>query len=458
MFIKRCVILAMGLVNWLRLSLLVTLASGLVIVWCLAQSSALSPSTLDYRAGSLVKDEPQAVYHADPNDCWNRIFYCLFTRTVHTRLSNDFKADSSFKPIPGLGFPHLPVSTRSFARIESGDRAIEPLYPSFLSSKGAFQGLAEPRYSQLRTALSEALGEKSKRSMLHRALMQSDVWAAYDYLSHNFSFEGEDGKEQRQRRDHLLFLLARFIKQLALAPQEIEALPDNYGAAAKIHHLPNVFTSGEWMEVRWLPGRMHDTAAGHRRAARVFFKPSTMTADKMAFLNGLRDAPDKTKALDSVALVIQNLVIDSNGEITPTRLTYEVQFRTFIKDTHNTLVKTELSQLELSRQLLLANTASGGLIALDDNSPAYLPDAGNDYSFASPQLDKEPILVPLRTRCVSCHAQNASIVFTFNMHARSPVPPVMLLNPLDNDHNRYVAARKRESADFKALQKLWAQR
>src|SRR5262249_58914238 len=54
------------------------------------------PSKPSYQIGSLPKDEPQAVYSADRDDSWNHIFYCLFTRTVQLRLSDDFLAAAPF--------------------------------------------------------------------------------------------------------------------------------------------------------------------------------------------------------------------------------------------------------------------------------------------------------------------------------------------------------------------------
>src|SRR5438105_3245941 len=70
--------------------LVVTLARGFIPALCLGASSPPLQPAPDYRAGSLAKDGAQAVYAADPDDAWNRIFYVLFTRTVRTRLSNDF--------------------------------------------------------------------------------------------------------------------------------------------------------------------------------------------------------------------------------------------------------------------------------------------------------------------------------------------------------------------------------
>ena len=97
-----------------------------------------------------------------------------------------------------------------------------------------------------------------------------------------------------------------------------------------------------------------------------------------------------------------------------------------------------------------------GLVPLDDRAPAYLSDAGNDYGFASVQGKpiSEPILVRLGTRCTSCHG--ASGVMTFARHAdETPLPPVAVLKPADNDHARYVAERKVEHQHFKALLRRW---
>ena len=292
----------------------------------------------DYRAGSLVKDEPQAIYATDPADAWNRIFYCLFTRSVRTRLSDDFQEGKPFDRVSVMGFPQLLVSRQSFERIESGDRAIEPLYPSSTrgvttDQDGANRAMAEPVYSLLKKALEDALHEKNQRPPLARALMQSDVWAAHDLLSRNYNFEGEAGKQRLERRNQLLKLLAQFVKKLALTEDEIRSLPDNYAAGVRVHHLPDLFEeSSGWMEIRWYEERLHDFAADYRRVARVFIKPTSPPKDKDRFLNGLPEAKNFPEHLDAVALVTQNLLIDSNGKVVPTPLSYEVQMRTFVKD------------------------------------------------------------------------------------------------------------------------------
>jgi hypothetical protein len=392
------------------------------------------------------------------------VFSSLFTRTVKARVSAEFADRGPFTQIQYGQFPHeLSVSTRVFERTETGDRAIEPLYPSFLSSVGMSQVLSGPLYSQLKQALGDAINEKAARPAIDRALMQSDVWAAFDLLyGHRSGFAVVDN-QSREHTDQLLTLLARFIRKLALTRSEIEALPDNYAAASPHNNLPALFDPDSgWIEVQWHPDRSHDHSVDYRRAARVFIKPASTPRDKQEFLNSLRNAPDIGSKLEAMALVIQNLLIDSDGEVVPSRITYDVQIRRSIKSDRGSFIKNGVEEYELSRRLLLSETASGGLFKSDENTPMYLPVAGNDYGFASTQLnqggDTSPILGTLRARCVACHGENVTAaVFTFGTIPipGTPLPPVAQLNPLSTEHALFVARRKTGLEDFRSLKQGW---
>jgi len=433
--------------------------AGIVLHFVALALLCSAQSGLNPRFGSLPKDEPQAIYHPDPGDSWNRIFYCLFTRTVKTRLSQDFSDGAPFTSATMGGFR---VSASLFERIEGGDGANDPLYPSFFNSAGAAQALVEPRYSMLKRALADALGESRDRPALDRALMQGDVWAAFDILSGYRHIVGPQGESLDERRSELGPMLARFIRKLALAPEEIKRLPDNYAAASVVHRLPDLFgTRSEWMEIRWFPDRLHDDSVQFRRAARVFIKAKSQPANRQAFLNELREeGSDKAGGIDAVALVIQSMLIDSNGAVVPSPITFEAQQRSFIKDGRGVLAPTELGQFEISRSLFLSNPRSGGLVALDDKAGSYLPSSGSDYSFASTQSVAiagftEPVYATLRTRCVSCHGPDTKTIFTFAIHAPEPLPPVEQLNRADNKHGNYVAKHKMELDDYKALLREW---
>jgi hypothetical protein len=419
--------------------------------------AAMAPS--DYRAGSLAKQEAQSIYAVDPHDSWNRIFYLLFTRSIKFRLTKDFGQEDSFVPVSVMGDASLPATSQIFERIESGDRAIDPLYPNFLSATGAESILVDPQFSELEQALRDALAESSPRSPLHRALMQADVWAAYDILSRVRETNGQLGERVRE----LLRSLDQFIGKLALTSEQIAALPRNYSMSQSGLGLPDVFDENSgWMEVERLPYRLHDYSADHRRAARVFLKPATKSQKFLADVNAMLGQrkyllTDQTGILDGAALVTEDLLIDSHGRAVPSPLTHEVQLRTFVKDEQGKFKGTVVTQYELSRRLLLANPSSGSFIRLGADYPAYLPSSGNDYTFASPTLGEKtrdfPILGYLRRRCESCHGPDMTSVFTFMMHddpRRSP-PPVRQLRPADDMHAAYVATEKMKQPSFKSL-------
>lgn len=434
----------------------VTVAAALVISVCLVKM------LLKRDAQASLIDTPQAVYSPNPNDSWNIIFYHLFTRRVRTRLTDEFPDSGPLVKAEVMGFPEgLSVSTRIFERIESGDRAIEPLYPSFITSVGIKEVLDEPRFSQLKQALIAALNEEKARPALHRALMQADAWAAHDQLAHVHLYRESRTPELHERASQLVPLLARLVKKLSLTPDEISNLPDNYALAAKELHLPDLFSpNSEWMEVRWQPGRLHDQASDFRRVARVFLKPSVRLQNKQSFLDELPNNHGDTPQLGAVALVIQNLLVESKGDALPTPLTYEVQMRTFKRDGRGRLVKTKLNQYELNRKLLLNRPQTGGMISLDEDAAMYLPTAGNDYGFATTQghqlEETSAILVTLRTRCGACHGQpNTPAVFTFLIHSQEPIPSVMLLRQPNDKHARYVVGQKMVRDDFKVLREHW---
>jgi hypothetical protein len=439
------------------------------LVFALLASSAgheqQAPAVFNPQHGTLARDETQAIYAPDRTDPWNQVFYLLFTRTLEARLvaagSERFMA----------GDPRLALSNGTVTRIESGDRAVEPLYPSWLwmgstwfdmAPDGPWEILQEPRYSQLETALESLISTAHARPPLARALMQADLWAAYDILRAPSLFRSPpdsvrvvDSAALGRRRENLLPLLAKAIRSLALTRAEIAALPDMYGVAARTYSLPDLFgKQSDWMEVRWLPERVHDRAADYRRAARVFVKPTSQSGDEAAFLDGLRK---EASAVDAAALVIQNLLVEDGGSVVPSPLVFEVQIRRFRRDNAGRATGAEISVLELSRKLLLASPETGGLAMYDEESPAYLPVAGNDYGFATPpRLESEPVLVPMRKRCEPCHSRSGRLItFAFHTDPLQPKPRVERLKPSDNAHAEDVARRKMAREDFRALQLEW---
>lgn len=451
---------------------------SVVSIFCLATQSTVAHS------GSLPRQDPQTIYSADPHDSWNRIFYFLFTRTVETRLTDDFKShdfksndfksndlksddfksdefkpEGPFVPAHAMGNPAVLVTSRTVERIEIGDRAIDPLYPNFLSTKGSEPILTDPGFAEFKRALQEACADTTPRTPLQRALMQSDVWAARDIVNMSMETPGPAG----DRAGILLPLLDRFIGKLALNADEIAALPRNYQAAQSPLNLPRVFDENSgWIEVEWSPVRSHDQMGGNRHAARIFLKPH---ANPRSFLKEINKRvqkhndplPGGIRNLDAAVLITEVLLVDTDGRVVPTPLTSDVQLRTVTRDVEGNFKGSTVDEFELSRRgmLLGSASASGGFIHRDGNDPAYLPASGNDFTFATPQMTgtepAPPILGTLRRRCESCHFETA--VFTFQM---IPIPgrptlPVRQLRAADDERAAYVAGKKMQSREFRSL-------
>jgi len=413
-----------------------------------------------YRAGSLPSDQPQPVYAKDPQDSWNRIFYFLFTRTVKLRLTDDFREEGPFQPAHFGAFPAFhsqPVSDRLFERVESGDRAIDPLYPSFLDSLGTVRLMTEPRYSEFEKSMRAAIEERGQRTPVERALMQSDLWAAYDIIYSNLRWV------DAARSTLMLKTLARMIRKLALSQEEIAALPNNYAAGTSRLDLPDVFGEhSPWIEIEWGQGRLHDSAANYRRSTRVFLNPGTTPIDQRNFLEEFRENRTPHAPLKAVALITQSLIIDKSGDVVPSGTTTEVQVREFKLTSDGRLSKTEIAEFELSRRAMLTEPASGGLVRFEESAPAYLPASGNDYSFASGidssdgRVRDTSILGSLRARCGGCHGPNVATLFTFSKHDPQ-AGEIRILRKQANEHGRYVIEQKKKLGSWKSLQENWAQ-
>jgi len=405
----------------------------------LVQLSASAPN-------ELPRDTPQPIYSDEPGDSWNRIFYCLFSGRIEARRSADYPDAAPFTKL-GKG-PPLQVSTRTFESFEIGDRAIDPRY------MGAHVAVTEPKYSELINALKDALDESTARPVLARALMQSDLWSAYDRLNYEYA-RPQDAELEKHRR-LIEDLLGRLIRKIALTPEELRSLPNNYSAAMLRQPLPDLFArKSGWVEVLWFSRREHETSASDRRVARIFLKPARRNANLKEFVDAVRENRDPAAGLDGVALIMQLLLIDSKGTLTPTSLTTDVQVRLFDRATSGVPQKTKAQMTEISRRILLSDPSSGGLAFEAEDSPAYFPAAGNDYNFASRQImvDGPPIQVHLRTRCAACHEEDLSQVMTFSMvlPPHFSTPTIQQLDPAGYQEAEDVIARKKKRPDFKAL-------
>ncbi|HTM26357.1 MAG TPA: hypothetical protein VL225_14255 [Vicinamibacterales bacterium] len=396
------------------------------------------------------------IYSADPADSWNRIFASLFTRTIAAQKTDEFADAAPFLPAPDLLASSLRhrVSRNIIDLHENGDRAIEALYPSFMTDRGTLYVLEASHRAELLTALTDALADRTRRTPVERALMQADLWSAFDALD-RIAHQPHVRHPQQGAAAEVIAPLAKLIAKLALTDSEIAALPDNYETARRAAALPDLFArESEWMEVVYAPHREHDAAAGMRRASRVFVKPSRSGTNERFFLDSLANSAATNVGM--TALAIQTLVIDAAGHAIPTHLISDVQIRTLRRD-RVVGVPPIAEEYELSREKLRTDPSSGGFVHFTSASPAFFPAAGNDYGFATPAFDRAggrpPIVSTLGTRCSLCHGSDGSAFMTFNLIFGPGValPPLVRLRQPNDDRARYVAAAKEARDDFKRL-------
>ncbi len=132
---------------------------------------------------------PWAIYDIDPDHLWNRVHAAFMVR-----LGPD-------------------------GRIYGGDR-LEPLLWS--NSRYLLEGKAADRAAAVLEEFLRDKGELLIDDPLKRAVLQRDLWLVANWLA---------GKPDDDARKRLGPLLAKVIRRLALTPEQIAKLPDNYAAA-----------------------------------------------------------------------------------------------------------------------------------------------------------------------------------------------------------------------------------
>jgi hypothetical protein len=430
-----------------------TLAAVVAVVAVTAHPPQTADKPGETSSFTQLAEAPEKIYSNDTNDSWNRIFYYLFSRRVRARLSGEFPEAAPFDRVTDMDFMHLEESTRIFEQTETGDRAIDPLYPSFLVDDGVRVALSDPAFAGFLKALEDGLKETAVRSPIARAMMQNDLWAAYDIVSRYQHYEQQGEGKLARRRLEVLNLLGRWIQKVALTPEEIRTLPDNYAIARVKYGLPDLFGNAGWVEVKWYPERLHDRSVDFRRVTRVFLKPARRPKDMQKFLNDFReDTNPVAEKLEGVALVIQPLLVSTHGQAEPANIVIDLQFRMFQEARGRTGEKTKIGVYEVNRRLL-RETASGFLAQEGEDAPAYFPAAGNDYSYASPnEINRGvPLVVKQKTRCARCHGEDLTDLMTFAMIVPSNKPPVRRLNSAEHEAAEFVMSKKMERHDWKSL-------
>jgi hypothetical protein len=382
-----------------------------------------------------------SIYDPDPRHIWNRVHAAFFVRD----------------DLPGT---------------ELVPDALDPpfwYHTTYL--------LTEPSHGQALRVLDEFLqthAENLIHDPLKRVLLQRDLWAVFDWSANRAS-----GYEKQ--RQELQEKLAEILHRLALTPDQIAALPDNYAQAvasadfAKEYdpqHRERAFLpsdlfdpQGSWVELTG-PGKplpvaeQHDSFFGGRSSFHILLRLPAGRKATFDYLKTLWNAPGsgaqhsspkfspiedeapnpdlpQLPAGSEVALIRQLNLFDNRGKMTLSPIIESVQIRVYRSIAPSTSPAVGVDQMveksgqdsyaiRLSRQFLFAGQSGGLKAALPDERDFTLfggggPDEGSPGHYAT-LASYHPVV----KACVLCHQEVG--VQALRSRARLMKP-----NPLQTD-------------------------
>src|SRR5206468_1302812 len=177
----------------------------------------------------------------------------------------------------------------------------------WFNSRHLLEGTSHKKAIKVLDEFLATHGEKLVHDPLRRAILQRDLWAVFDWTAEK---RPSESASRRALKD-LQLRLAPVIRRLALTKEEIDALPDNYAAAANSHKFENDYnetkpeapflpadlfsTDGPWVCVglngaeRIAP--THVVQSGGRSAFLVFMRTPGGRREATNYLRQFRDFP-----------------------------------------------------------------------------------------------------------------------------------------------------------------------
>ena len=420
------------------------------------------------------------LYDDNPAHLWNRLHATLFVRVA------------------------------SDGRAYGGDR-VDPLL--WVGSTYLLEGATHDQAVGLLNEFVDTHAEQLIRDPLKRAILQRDLWTLFDWLAGDHTpYQRPDLTLEviRQRTDELRRPLATVISRLALTPEEMRALPDNYAAATRATMLPPdlLASDGRWVSVGRPDGPVaaahvsdkgpsknsvflvlirvpggRDATLKYLQTLRAFSGPlwrhdGTLPAGMQDYPNPqIPQFPVGTR----VALVRRALLIDSTGRITATRLTEQVQLREYnaispmtareFEDAHRIDERMfgragqSFEELSLSRAALFGGRMGGlvQLAALDRLFTTFSSPGVDMFDMRrtdQPNVPAEAGWDPARAKfiCKDCHAPPG--VYSFDSFipfrlVRAGGGQAARLSEISlADAERTAIAWKGQRADWMTLQSL----
>jgi len=314
--------------------------------------------------------------------------------------------------------------------------------------------LTQPSHKNAMRVLDEFLqthAENLIRDPVKRAILQRDLWAVFDWSAGRAPGSGEEKRELQTR-------LGEVLHRLALTPEQIESLPDNYARAIASGEFakeydpehrdraflpPDLFEpQGSWVELEGLGkplpvAEQHDSFFSGRSSFLVFLRlpggrkatfdylktlwNSPMPLAPSPHFSPLQDEapnPDlpQLPAGTQVALVRQMTLFDNQGRLIASPVTESVQIRVYRSVTPSTAPAVGIDQMiaksgqdcfaiRLSRPLLFANQSGGLKAARPDERDFTLFGGGGPDEGSATHYAALATYHPVVKACVMCHRE-----------------------------------------------------
>jgi hypothetical protein len=451
----------------------VTVAAAVVLV-AVGSMRAIGTFTLQ---SSRAPTSSVRLYNDDPAHLWNRLHASLFVRVA---------ADGR----------------------EYGADRVDPLL--WTGSTYLLQGPSHTRVLRLLNEFVDTHGERLLRDPLKRAILQRDLWAIFDWLEGThipYQQPQLRPKFVRKSVDELCKPLTTAIARLALTPEEIRTLPDNYPPAARANSLPpNLFApDGPWVSVGRPDGpiaaqHVRDSGPGKNSVFLVLIRLPGGRDATLKYLQDLRtfnrplwvrdtNAPSWMQEYPNpdlpqfpvgtqMALVRRALLIDSTGRIAPSELTEQVQLRTYreirsmtaqeFADAHrvdeNMFARAgqDFDEFSLSRAALFGGRG-GGLLTLAAIDRFFLTFSSHGVDeFDMRSMEQHPQMgadaASAKRLCKDCHGVPGAYSFNSYVPFRSTVPGVTQAPRLSEislvEAERTAVVWKQQQRDWRLLQPL----
>ena len=416
---------------------------------------ALMVAFCELAASPAPSEISTTIYDSNPSHVWNRLYAALLIR--EDRRGTQFGADS-----------------------------LDPLlWPE------TERLLAEPSHQLALRVLDEFL-QTHAENLIHdpikRALLQRDLWAVFDWSVEQFA--SRDRPQYAKEKKELQIRLAEVLRRLALMPEAVASLPDNYAKAAASDAFareydpanperpflpPDLFDPhGPWAGITPSPefdglgvAKMHIFNVSGRSSFLVFVKLPGGHKATMDYFQALWNFPQPwvqetnsdqavlNPALPSfpagtqVALVRRMNLFDNQGNLVTSNITESVQIRVYHAITttaerffSGTLADTiknsgqDFYEIKLSRPLLFS-TKNGGLRAVGRDErefPTFQTQGGDLIEGTEPSSSPDSINeAPLELqRCVWCHSGGG--VRSLNSREALLRPNRMQMEPGNSDY------------------------